>query len=48
MAFTFPEGVMGTKEDQLKASKERRKEEGIVVEFIDEFTRVLEVVSKST
>ncbi|KAE9396112.1 hypothetical protein BT96DRAFT_977647 [Gymnopus androsaceus JB14] len=46
MAFTFPEGVMGTAQDQVKALKEGHKVDAIALEFVNEFMDILDVIAR--
>lgn len=45
LAFTFPEGIMGTTQEQIKALKEGHEVDAIVLEFINEFMHILNVTA---
>ncbi|KAE9396111.1 hypothetical protein BT96DRAFT_941929 [Gymnopus androsaceus JB14] len=46
MSFTFPEGTMGTAQHQVKALKEGHQVDAIVLEFVNEFMSILDVISR--
>ncbi|KDQ51804.1 hypothetical protein JAAARDRAFT_62324 [Jaapia argillacea MUCL 33604] len=47
MAFTFPEGVMGSPQDQEIALEEGRKGDAISLQFVNEYMNILDVASRS-
>ncbi|KAJ7452134.1 hypothetical protein B0H11DRAFT_2288802 [Mycena galericulata] len=47
MEFSFPEGTMGSAEDQVTALKEGRNEDAIGLQFVNEFMHILEITAQS-
>ena len=47
IAFSFPEGVMGSAQDQVIASNEGRNGDAVVLRFVNEFMNILDVASQS-
>ncbi len=47
LAFSFPEGVMGSAQDQAIALNEGRDGDAIGLQFINEFMNILDVTSQS-
>ncbi|PSR74922.1 hypothetical protein PHLCEN_2v9456 [Hermanssonia centrifuga] len=47
LAFSFPEGVMGSAQDQVIALNEGRDGDAIGLQFINEFMDILDVISQS-
>lgn len=47
IAFTFPEVAMGSAQGQVAALNEGRYEDAIVLQFVNEFMNILDVISQS-